>query len=70
MEYFATLLVLLEYISCTFMCLAGIATGYGLDCRGVGVRVPSREEIFLLSTSYTPVLGPIQPPIKWVPGAL
>jgi hypothetical protein len=35
----------------------GIATGYGLDSRGVGVRVPSR-----------PALGPTQFPIQWVSG--
>jgi hypothetical protein len=33
----------------------GIATGYRLDGRGVGVRVP---------------VGPTQPPIQWVLGAL
>jgi len=27
-------------------------------------------EIFLLSTASSPALGPIQPPIQWVPGAL
>jgi hypothetical protein len=38
----------------------GIATGYGLDDRGVGVP---------FSTSSRPALGPTQPPIQWVPGA-
>jgi hypothetical protein len=28
---------------------------------------PGRGEIFLLSTSSKPVLGPTQPPIEWVP---
>jgi hypothetical protein len=46
----------------------GIATGYGLDGRRVGVRVPVGARIF--STSSRPVLGPIQPPILWVPRAL
>jgi hypothetical protein len=48
----------------------GIATDYGLDGRGVGVQVPVGGKIFLLSTSSRPVLGPTQPPIQWVPGAL
>jgi hypothetical protein len=46
----------------------GIATGYGLDGRGVGVRVPVGARFFLLCTSSRPVLGPTQPPIQWVPG--
>jgi hypothetical protein len=46
---------------------AGIATGYGLDDRGVGVRVPVGSRI--LFTSSTPDLGFTQP-IQWVPGAL
>jgi hypothetical protein len=44
----------------------GIATGYGLDDRGVGVRVPVGSRIF--STSSRPAVGPTQPPIEWVPG--
>jgi hypothetical protein len=47
----------------------GIATGYGLDDRGVAVRV-SVGENFLLSTSSRPALGPTQPPTKWIPGSL
>jgi hypothetical protein len=46
--------------------VVGIATGYGLDDRGVGVRVPVGWRIFY--TSSRPVLGPTQPPIQWVPG--
>jgi hypothetical protein len=48
----------------------GIATGHGLDDRGVGVGVPvgSRIENFLFSTSSRPALGPTQPPIQWVLG--
>jgi hypothetical protein len=38
----------------------GIATDYGLDDRGVGVRVPVRLRIFISS----------RPPIQWVLGAL
>jgi hypothetical protein len=33
------------------------------------ISSPGRGKIFLLSTSASrPVLGPIQPPIQWVPG--
>jgi hypothetical protein len=46
----------------------GIATGYGLGDRGVGVRVPVGSRIF--STSSRPALGSTQPPIQWVPVAL
>jgi hypothetical protein len=38
----------------------GIATGFGLNGRGVRVPSPSRGKIFLLSKSSRPVLGPIQ----------
>jgi hypothetical protein len=48
--------------------LVGIATGYGLDDRVVGVRVPVGSRIF--STSSGPALGSTQPPIEWVPGPL
>jgi hypothetical protein len=47
----------------------GIATGYGLDDRGVAVRVPV-DKNFHFSVSSRPVLGPTQSPIQWVPGAL
>jgi hypothetical protein len=55
----------LRYFSCPRV---GIATGYGLGDRGVGVRVPVGSRIF--STSSRPALGSTQPPIQWVPGAL
>jgi hypothetical protein len=48
----------------------GIVTDYGLDERGVGVRVPVGSRIFLFSTSHRPALGPTQSAIQWVPGAL
>jgi hypothetical protein len=49
----------------------GIATGYGLDDRGVGIRVPmGGSKNFYFSMSSTPALGPTQPPMQWVPGAL
>jgi hypothetical protein len=47
--------------------IVGIATGYGLDNWGVGVRVPVRSRIF--STSSRPALGSTHPHIQWVPGA-
>jgi hypothetical protein len=40
----------------------GIVTDYGLDDPGSN---PGGDEIFRPSK---PVLGPTQPPIKWVPG--
>jgi hypothetical protein len=45
-----------------------IGTGYGLDDRGVGVRIPVGSRIF--STLSIQALGPTQPLIQWVPGAL
>jgi hypothetical protein len=53
--------------------LVGIATGYNLDDRGVGVWIPVRGNIFLFSTSRRVVqIGSPPPPasIQWVPGAL
>jgi hypothetical protein len=46
----------------------GIATGYGLDDQGIGVRVPVRSRIFITSSSSA--VGSTQPPIQGVPGAL
>ena len=40
----------------------GIVTDYGLDGPGSN---PGGDEIFRPST---PVLGPTQPPVQWVPG--
>jgi hypothetical protein len=50
--------------------VVGIATGYGLDDRGVGVREPGRVKNFLFSKSSRPALEFTQPYIKSVPGAL
>jgi hypothetical protein len=46
----------------------GIATGYGLDGRGFGVRVLVGSRIF--SASSRPARGSTQLPIQWVQGAL
>jgi hypothetical protein len=48
----------------------GIATGYGLDDQGVGVKSPGRVRNCLFSTSCRLALGFTQPPIPWVPGDL
>jgi hypothetical protein len=45
----------------------GIATDYGLDDRGVGVRVVVGSGIF--SMFSISALWPTQPPIQWVPAA-
>jgi len=47
---------------------AGIALDYGLDDRGF--ESLQGLGIFLFTTMSRPALGPIQPPIQWVPGAL
>jgi hypothetical protein len=48
----------------------GIALGYGLDYRGCRVRFPAGLGISLFTTASRTALGPTQPPIQWVPGAL
>jgi hypothetical protein len=48
----------------------GTATGYGLEDRAGGVRVLGRAKNILFSMSSRPVLGPTQPLIQWVLGAL
>jgi hypothetical protein len=49
----------------------GIALGYGLDDRGSRVRFPAGGgEFFLFTTASRTALGPTQPPIQWVSGAL
>jgi hypothetical protein len=48
----------------------GIALGYGLDDRGSKVRFPTGLGISLFTTTFRTALGPTQPLIQWVPGAL
>jgi hypothetical protein len=48
--------------------LSDTSLGYGLDDRGLESR--QGLEIFLFTTLSRPVLGPTQPPIQWIPGAL
>jgi hypothetical protein len=50
--------------------VVGIATGYGLDDRGVGVPSSGKVKNFLFSKLSRPALGSTQPPIQWVPGTL
>jgi hypothetical protein len=46
-----------------------IATGYGLDDRGVGVRVPVELRIFSSPRRPDRLWGPpTQPPIQWLRG--
>jgi hypothetical protein len=46
-----------------------MATGYGLDDRGVGVPSPSRGKNFLFPMSSRQALGPVQLPVQWVLGS-
>jgi hypothetical protein len=48
-------------------CVRGISAGYRLDGR---VWICGRRKMFLFFTTSRPVLGPTQPPIHRVPGAL
>jgi hypothetical protein len=48
----------------------GIATSYGAGRQSDLSSSPGRGKIFRLSTSFRPVLGPTQPPLQRVPGAL
>jgi hypothetical protein len=50
--------------------VVGIATGYRLDDRGVGVRGPVGSRFFFSPRRPDRFWGPTQPPIQWVPSAL
>jgi hypothetical protein len=47
-----------------------VVTGYWLDDKRGRSLSPGRVKNVLFSTSSRPILGPTQPPIQWVPGAL
>jgi hypothetical protein len=51
----------------TLYSAVGMATGYGLDDRRVGVRSPVGGKNFHFSMSSRPTLGPTQPSIQWMP---
>jgi hypothetical protein len=53
-----------------FSSVAGIATGYGLDDRELGVRVPVESNIFTSSRHPDRLWGSTQPRIQLVQGAL
>jgi hypothetical protein len=48
----------------------GIALGYGLEIGFLGFDSRRGLEIFLFSTASRTALGPTQPPLQWVAGAL
>jgi hypothetical protein len=50
--------------------LNGTALGYGMDDRGRGFESRQGLGIFLFTTASSSALGPTEPPIQWVPGAL
>jgi hypothetical protein len=48
----------------------GMALGYGLNDRGSRVQFPAEAGNFLFTTASRTALGPTQPSIQWIPGAL
>jgi hypothetical protein len=63
------IIIIIIIIVRTLDSVVGIATGYGMDDGGVGVRVAVGSKTFLLYKSSRPALV-FQHPIKWVPAAL
>jgi hypothetical protein len=47
----------------------GVALGYGLDDRGVRVRIPAGLGIFLVTAASRTALELTKPPIQCIPGA-
>jgi hypothetical protein len=45
-----------------------IVSDYGLDDRAIGFDPRQGQRIFPLASVSRPALGPIQPPVQWVPG--
>jgi hypothetical protein len=46
-----------------------VVSGFGLDNRAIEVRSPAEARGFFPVASITrPALGPMKPPIQWVPG--
>jgi hypothetical protein len=43
---------------------------YGLDDQAIGLQSRQRQRIYPLAFVTRPALGPTQPPVQWVPGAL
>jgi hypothetical protein len=60
----------LQRLSGSRAIVVGIATGYGLDDRGVGVRVPVGSRIFSSPRCPDRLWGSTQLPIQWVPEVL
>jgi hypothetical protein len=58
------------YFRFLFDSSVGIELGYGLDDRGLGFDSRQGLGIFLFTTASRMALGPTQPPIQWVQGAL
>jgi hypothetical protein len=67
------LLPICIYIYLTYMEVGssvGIVLGYGLTNLGSRVRFPAEAGIFLFTTASRTSMGPTQPTIQWVSGAL